>query len=111
VPLSAARAVLYGTADMQPLDRPVAEVCARAKKSMKIGENLDAIGEYCYRSWAMDAGEARDKNALPVGLLHEAKVIAPITKGDLITSKNVQPDNSTALYQLRQKQDQMLGYC
>ena len=37
VPLSAARAVMYGTADMQPLDRPVAEVCAMAKKPMKIG--------------------------------------------------------------------------
>ncbi|MCF6302790.1 MAG: Gfo/Idh/MocA family oxidoreductase [Devosiaceae bacterium] len=110
VPLSAARAVLYGTADMQPLDRPVAEVCARAKKSMKVGESLDAIGEYCYRSWAMDAGEARAENALPVGLLHEGKVIAPINKGDLITTKNTIPDRSTALYNLRCKQDKMLGY-
>ncbi len=110
VPLSAARSVLYGTADMQPLDRPVAEVCALAKKSMKIGESLDAIGEYCYRSWAMDAGEARAADALPVGLLHGAKVIAPISKGELITRTNVAPDDSTALYQLRCKQDQLLGY-
>jgi predicted homoserine dehydrogenase-like protein len=110
VPLSAARAVLYGTADMQPLSRPVAEVCARAKKSMNVGEQLDAIGEYCYRSWAMDAGEARAENALPVGLLHNASVVGPISKGDLITRDNVAPDQSTALYQLRQKQDQMLGY-
>jgi len=110
VPLSAARAVLYGTADMQPLDRPVAEVCARAKKSMKVGETLDAIGEYCYRSWAMDAGEARAENALPVGLLHEGKVIALINKGDLITTKNTIPDQTTSLYSLRCKQDKMLGY-
>ena len=111
VPLSAARAMLYGTADMQPLHRPVAEVCARAKKSMNIGDDLDAIGEYCYRSWAMDAGDARAKSALPVGLLHGAKVTSPISKGDLITSNNVAPDKTTALYQLRLKQDQMLGYC
>ena len=111
VPLSAARAILYGTADMQPLDRPVAEVCAKAKKSMQIGDTLDAIGEYCYRSWAMDAGEARAAKALPVGLLHEAKAIAPISRGDLITTQNVAPDQTTALYELRRKQDQMLGYC
>jgi predicted homoserine dehydrogenase-like protein len=110
VPLSAARAVLYGTADMQPLDRPVAEVCAIAKKPMKIGETLDAIGEYCYRSWAMDAGEARNAKALPVGLLHGARVNSRISKGDLITSQNVTPDETTALFKLRRKQDQMLGY-
>ena len=110
VPLSAARAVLYGTADMQPLNNPVAEVCARAKKSMNVGDQLDAIGEYCYRSWAMDAAEARSENALPVGLLHHANVIAPIEKGDLITNINVAPDQSSALYKLRKKQDQSLGY-
>jgi predicted homoserine dehydrogenase-like protein len=82
----------------------------RAKKSMKVGDQLDAIGEYCYRSWAMDANEARVENVLPVGLLHNASVVAPISKGDLITSNNVAPDQSTALYQLRQKQDQSLGY-
>ena len=53
VPLSAARAVLYGTADMKPLPRPVAEVCALAKRDLKAGEVLDFIGETCYRSWAM----------------------------------------------------------
>ncbi len=110
VPLSAARAVLYGTADMQPLDTPVAEVCARAKKAMAVGDTLDAIGEYSYRSWAMDAGEARAAKALPVGLMHEGKVIVPIKKGDLITRENVAVDESTALYKLRVKQDAGLGY-
>ena len=35
VPLSAARAVMYGTSDMKPLPRPVAEVCAISKKDLK----------------------------------------------------------------------------
>src|SRR5699024_6015828 len=46
VPLSAARAVLYGTADMQPLDKPTAEVAALAKKDLAPGDKLDKIGEY-----------------------------------------------------------------
>ena len=48
VPLSCARAVLYGKADMVPLDRPSAEVCAVAKRDLVAGETLDQIGEYCY---------------------------------------------------------------
>ncbi|MEE9375781.1 MAG: Gfo/Idh/MocA family oxidoreductase, partial [Rhizobiaceae bacterium] len=41
VPLSAVRAVLYGTSDMKPLPRPVAEVCALSKKDLKAGDTLD----------------------------------------------------------------------
>ena len=74
VPLSAARAVLYGTSDMKPLDRPVAEVCALAKRDLKAGETLDSIGETCYRSWAMRADDARAAGGLPVGLLDGGKV-------------------------------------
>ena len=59
VPLTCARVVLYGKADMVPLAKPVAEVCAVAKKDLKPGETLDAIGEYCYRAWIMTAPEAQ----------------------------------------------------
>jgi predicted homoserine dehydrogenase-like protein len=68
VPLSCARAVLYGMADMTPLDVPVAEVCAVAKKDLKLGETLDAIGEYAYRSWIMTSGDAKAAEAIPCGL-------------------------------------------
>ncbi len=110
VPLSAARAVLYGKADMQPLDRPVAEVCAVAKKTIRAGETLDAIGEYCYRSWAMDADQARLADAVPVGLLDGAGVVEEITMGELITGSKVALDETSELYRLREQQDAMLGY-
>ena len=49
VPLSAAAAVLFGQSHMRPLPMPSAEVAARAKRDLAVGETLDAIGEYCYR--------------------------------------------------------------
>ncbi len=107
VPLTCARAVLYGRADMVPLDRPVAEVAALAKRDLAPGEVLDQIGEYCYRSWAMEVGRARAAQAHPVGLLTCAKVTAPIRKGELITAQNVAlPDSK--IVQLRRLQDEML---
>ena len=51
VPLTAARIMLYGKPDMVPLPNPVAEVCAVAKRDLKVGEIFDAIGETCYRSF------------------------------------------------------------
>jgi predicted homoserine dehydrogenase-like protein len=109
VPLTCARAVLYGKADMVPMARPVAEVCAVAKKDMAVGETLDQIGEYCYRAWIMTAPEARSAGAIPCGLLTGAKVTAPIRKGDLITRANTAVPSNSKIAALRLRQDAMLG--
>jgi predicted homoserine dehydrogenase-like protein len=108
VPLTAARIMLTGRPDMVPLPHPIAEVCAVAKRDLAPGETLDAIGETCYRSFTMVASEARQKGAIPVGLLEGGKVLAPVKKGDLLTAANATPDTSTRLYALRRKQDEML---
>ncbi|CAN7500227.1 MULTISPECIES: NAD(P)H-dependent oxidoreductase [unclassified Devosia] len=110
VPLTCARIMLTGKPDMVPLPRPVAEVCAVAKRDLLPGEPLDAIGETCYRSYAMRADDARAAGAVPVGLLEGGKVTAPIAKGALLTAANSQPDSSTRLFALRREQDRMLGY-
>jgi len=108
VPLTCARVVLYGKADMVPLAKPVAEVCAVAKKDLKPGDKLDAIGEYCYRAWIMTAADAREAGAIPGGLLHGATVTKPIAKGGLITTANtaVPPDSKIA--ELRARQDKLV---
>jgi predicted homoserine dehydrogenase-like protein len=108
VPLSCARAVLYGKADMVPLPVPVADVCALAKRDLKPGEKFDAIGEYMYRSFNMTCVEAKAKNAVPCGLIEDGKVIAPIRKGELITYANAAPDSTAKIVELRKRQDAML---
>jgi predicted homoserine dehydrogenase-like protein len=109
VPLTCARAVLTGKPDMVPLDTPVAEVCAVAKRDLKVGETLDSIGEYMYRSWTMTVPDARKAQAIPCGLLEGGKVTAPIAKGELLTYANAVPDKTTKLYAMRMKQDAMVG--
>jgi len=108
VPLSCARAVLYGTADMQPLDRPSAEVCAVAKKDLKPGDRLDAIGEYTYRAWIMTYDEARHAKGVPCGLLEGGKVTKPVKRGELLTSDNVAVDAASGIVALRKRQDDLL---
>jgi predicted homoserine dehydrogenase-like protein len=93
---------------MVPLDRPVAEVCAVAKRDLAAGETFDAIGETCYRSWTMTVTEARANGAVPVGLLEGGKVLKPIRKGQLLTTDNAAPDPGTNLFRLRRLQDRIL---
>jgi predicted homoserine dehydrogenase-like protein len=91
-----------------PLPKPVAEVCAVAKRDLATGETFDAIGETCYRSWTMTVEEARANLAVPVGLLEGGKVLKPVRKGELITTDNATPDRTTGLFALRKLQDEML---
>lgn len=109
VPLTCARVVLYGKADMVPLARPVAEVAAVAKRDLAVGEMLDQIGEYCYRAWIMEAAEARAAKAIPCGLLAGARVTAPIRRGELITTANAAVPADSKIAALRARQDAMLG--
>ena len=106
VPLSAARAVLHGRADMVPIDHPVAEAVTVAKRDLKAGETLGKIGETEYRAWAMTAREARSANAIPLGLAEGARVVKPVKAGEYLTYGNCVPDDSLIVTQIRKRLDQ-----
>jgi predicted homoserine dehydrogenase-like protein len=108
VPLSAAAAVLFGQSHMRPLPVPVAEVGARAKRDLAPGETLDAIGEYCYRGFALSRTDAITFNALPLGLAQGAKVARKIAKGDYLTYANCAPDERQQIVKVRRAQDDLL---
>ena len=105
-PLSAARAVMFGTADMQPLDRPVAECVAIAKRDLAAGETLGKIGEADYRGFAMTWTDARDLGAMPLGLAEKAKVTKPVKAGERIAYDNATPDDGLVVTQIRRRLDQ-----
>ncbi len=108
VPLTCARAVLYGRADMAPLPVPAVEVCAVAKKDLRPGERLDAIGEYTYRAWAMSVTDARAQHAVPCGLIENGAVTQPVRRGELLTYRNCAVDDAAAIVALRRLQDEMV---
>ncbi|MEZ5852567.1 MAG: Gfo/Idh/MocA family oxidoreductase [Hyphomicrobiaceae bacterium] len=108
VPLSAAAAVLYREAHMQPLPVPSAEVGCVAKRDLAVGDKLDNIGEYSYRGFALTRADALARKALPVGLALGATVRRPIAKGDLLTWDAIAPDETTAIFAARRAQDVMI---
>ncbi len=105
-PLSAARAVLHRRPDIEPLDVPVAEAVAVAKRDLKPGDTLGRIGEYDYRGWAMTWEEARRSAAMPLGLVEAARVSRPVKAGEYLTSANCVPENDFAITRIRKRLDQ-----
>jgi predicted homoserine dehydrogenase-like protein len=106
VPLSAARAVMHKRPDMEPLDHPVGEAVAVAKRPLAPGESLGMIGERDYRGFAVTWEDARNRQLLPLGLAEKARVTKPIKAGDMLTYENCVPDGSLTITQLRRRLDQ-----
>lgn len=109
VPLSAIRAAKTKLPDMEPLDHPVAECVALAKRDVAPGGTLGKIGEYDYRGFAMTWEDARNKGLLPLGLAERAKVLKPIRAGEPLTYENCTPDESFVVTQIRRRLDQSDG--
>ena len=102
VPLTAARAVLFNRPDMEPLDHPVAEAVAVAKRDLQPGETMGRIGESDYRAWAMTSAEAQRLEALPIGLAEKAKILKPVRKGEHLTRANCAADGSLVVTRVRE---------
>ena len=104
-PLSAARAVMYGRPDMVPVDRPVAECGAVAKRDLAPGEVMGRIGETEYRGYAMTWEGARRERALPLGLAEKSRIVRPVAKGELLTHDNCVPDETLLVTRMRAELD------
>lgn len=104
-PLSIARAHLYRQPTLVPRDEPVAEVLTLAKRDLKAGERLDEYGGYTFRGLIDRAEVAGQQHALPVGLAPGAKVVRPLSAGDVITWEDVDVDETSAVVHLRRQQD------
>jgi predicted homoserine dehydrogenase-like protein len=109
VPLTAATAVIFGTTEMVSLPVPSGEVGCMTKRDIEAGERLDAIGETCYRGYALERCDAMAKNALPIGLAHGALVTERIPKGTLVTRAAAVPDKRLKIVAVRKLQEAMVA--
>lgn len=106
--LSIGQAVLEGTASFQAATW-TSEVVARAKIDLPAGTVLDGMGGYHARGWTVPVQEARERNALPMGLLAGAELVRDIAKDEVIGWDDVVLDESRPLVAMRRLQDSLLG--
>jgi predicted homoserine dehydrogenase-like protein len=104
-PISVAQAHLSKQPWLVPLDQPVAEVLAIAKKDLSAGEKLDPFGGYTFHGSLDEAGEAARLNALPAGLAPGAVLTKPVRKGEVLRWDQVRLDEASIVVRLRRQQD------
>ncbi len=89
-PNAIARVVLLGDNVAPPLDGPVVEVCAVAKRDLAAGETLDEYGMYMTYGEAVNAEEMSSKRYLPEGLVEGCKMKRAIPKDGVLAYDDVE---------------------
>ncbi|MCG1009553.1 NAD(P)-dependent oxidoreductase [Salinicoccus sp. ID82-1] len=108
-PLSIAKAYLSGTPTIAPYKGMVAETVTVAKIDLKKGDHLDSIGGYTVYGQVYKYEEAKAQDALPIGLVNSNLVLQrDIAKGEVITYADVEGGESSLIWELRRKQDELL---
>jgi predicted homoserine dehydrogenase-like protein len=105
VPLTAARAVLFGDAAVTPLAGPVCEVITIAKRDLKAGETLDGIGGFTCYGTIENADICRGENLLPMGLSEGCRLLRDLPRDRALTYGDVEMPPGRLCNRLRKEQD------
>ncbi|HEX4038294.1 MAG TPA: SAF domain-containing protein [Acidobacteriaceae bacterium] len=84
------RAVIHRDATVAPLEGPVCEVVAVAKRDLQAGERLDGIGGFCTYGLIDNTATARSMDALPIGLSAGCVLRRNIAKDDVLSVHDVE---------------------
>jgi predicted homoserine dehydrogenase-like protein len=108
-PLSAAEALLYGTATITPRGAPVAEVVAVAKRDLRAGERLDGIGGFDVYGRITTAADAHQRDLLPIGLAEFARLERDVRRDQVVPLDAVTLEDDNLVLDLRSQQDRVFG--
>lgn len=105
-PISIARAFLYNEATIAPWKGLQAETVTVAKTDLEEGQFLDSIGGFTVYGSILSATEAKEKNALPMGLVdRNVQLKRSIKKGEIISYDDVVQTKESTIWRLRRMQD------
>lgn len=90
LPLTVARAALFGDAAVTPAGAPSCEVVAVAKQDLSPGDVLDGIGGFhCYGE-IENSATARDDDLLPMGLAKDCRIVHAVAQDTPLTFADVE---------------------
>jgi predicted homoserine dehydrogenase-like protein len=106
-PISVARAVLDGEVTLATTQIPVAETVAYAKRDLRAGDKIDALGGFTVYGMIDRADVAHAQHQLPLGLAVGAVVQRDVKQGQPLTYVDVAIDQNQTIVKLRKEQDKL----
>jgi predicted homoserine dehydrogenase-like protein len=108
VPISVARAVLYRDGVLQA-QSPRVDVITLAKRELKAGECIDAIGGYMTYGQCENYSVARAENLIPQGIAEGCVLKRNVAKDEVLSYDDVVLPKESLCAKLRQEQDELFG--
>lgn len=108
-PNAIARVVLFGDNVAPPLEGPVVEVCAVAKRDLAADEVLDEYGMYTTYGEAVNTEEMSTMRYLPEGLVEGCKMKRAVAKDQVLTYDAVELPAGRLADRLRAEQYRHFG--
>lgn len=105
VPLSVARAVLFGDAVLQPVDGPRVDVVATAKTDLRANDVVDGLGGYATYGQCETYAASRAEGLLPLGLAEGCRLRRDVLKDAVLTYADVEIPPGRLIDLLRAEQD------
>ncbi len=106
VPGTVARLLLFRDPVAAPLGAPVCDVITAAKRDLKAGETIDAIGGFMTYGVLENAAVSRRDNLLPMSLARDCRLRRDIPKDGIITYQDVELPPGRLCDRLRAEQDE-----
>jgi predicted homoserine dehydrogenase-like protein len=109
VPLTVARAVLFGDAALRPLGTPTVEVVTTAKRDLPAGHALDGLGGYDTYGVAERADVTARETLLPMGVAVGSVLTRDVRKDEVLTYADVRLPAGRLVDELRAAQAALLS--
>lgn len=107
-PITIAHVVLDNVETLNTKRVPVAETIAVAKRDLKPGDTVDALGGYTVYGLIEKAEVARQQNLVPLGLTIGGKLIKSVKQGEPLCYDDIELDEEQLIVKLRCQQDTMV---
>jgi len=105
LPVTVARAVLFGDATVAPAGGPICDVVTVAKRDLSTGEVLDGIGGFMSYGLIENSDVFRAENLLPMGLSEGCRLLRDIPTDSPITRRDVELPKGRLCDVLRAEQE------
>ncbi len=108
-PNSIAAAVLSGETTIATDEPPLNETVAFAKRDLKAGETIDALGGFTVYGMIERADVTQKEDLLPIGLAPGTRLVKDVPQDQPVTYADVELDETATIVQLRRMQDNSLA--
>jgi predicted homoserine dehydrogenase-like protein len=105
IPMSVARAVLFGDAAVTPRGGPVVDVVATAKRDLQAGEILDGYGHYMTYGQCENSDVVAAQRLLPIGLVEGCRLKRDLARDKVLSYDDVELPAARLCDLLRAEQD------